>query len=227
MIHKEAWYVEAGSLEAELARLKKLLFQDAISELEFANAVIRLHGTMGYLEKQADGTFRVTTEWRQAHREEVEKIEALANEILVILQAQGLDLETFAQEVGAFGANYLEVRDWEELGLMVVPDSEEGEVEATPLQQHLYSTWGWTDSPTYELAREYMHDISTKWFHMGAPALVIPGEVGFPFAETVSQSVHELFNMRRPAQSEAEFNEYLPHLGRALEAALVHIRQGI
>jgi len=67
----ELWIREAAGKEKELAKLRRLLFEDQISDLEYAKAVMRLHPEYsGNALLESSGELKVTKDWIRKHQED-------------------------------------------------------------------------------------------------------------------------------------------------------------
>lgn len=217
MIKKETWHREALTMEGELARLKKLLFQGAISEIEFAKAVMRVHGGGGLLEKDRQGNLRITSEWVTSHMEEVNRIQGTISSIIDILSTDGL---SHSEENNLL---VLEERDPGELAVLEVDG--EGFVEdvgdaVSPLQNDLFHRWEWRDSSEYINAIDHLEVIAES-FQLGAISLL--ASKGWEAISMRELAAHTLWTT--PAKSEEEFNASLPLLIKMLEDGLQVLRE--
>lgn len=86
MIHQETWHKEASGLEKELARLRRLLFDGQISDLEYARAVVRMYPEdRELLHRGENGRLFITPQWLAVHQDEVKVIRDLADKCFQIL----------------------------------------------------------------------------------------------------------------------------------------------
>ena len=89
MIHAESWHKEAESLEKEMQRLLEEGHRGIIKPDEFMTRMLRLHGYEGKTETllRSDGKFLIITHaWLQAHKEQVEALEAVLSSLETLLR---------------------------------------------------------------------------------------------------------------------------------------------